>query len=349
MKSVKRYIFVVVCVIAIVRCLAIAQDLREQVAKLGHDAAVGYVTPILSGWGNDLNSGIYYSADLHSVLGFDIGVKVALSRFTDADKTYQLTLPDSMSIKASQLSKTIAGDPSLTFTAGSDYVKNVTANTAVGAKGKTPIKLKSTKTVNIPGYGNVTIPVDQTLVELPGGYDLGALGVPLTLPQLNLGLPFGIEFMLRYVPTISAGDEGKFSCMGFGLRYDIDQWIPICPVDIAVHFMTQKMNFKSKDDVDIFSAKATAYGLEISKKLLILTLYGGFQIENSTMSFNDYLYEGNDPLLIGLKIPGFDVKGANTSRFTVGARVLLLIVNVHAEYSIAKNPVIAIGAGISFR
>ena len=37
---------------------------------------------------------------------------------------------------------------------------------------------------------------------LPGGFDIGKLGVPLVMPQLNVGLPFGLEAMLRYVPTI---------------------------------------------------------------------------------------------------------------------------------------------------
>ena len=60
---------------------------------MGHDAAIGYISPILNGWGNDLNSGIYYSADLHDALGFDVGVKLASSKFTDADKTYLPNLP----------------------------------------------------------------------------------------------------------------------------------------------------------------------------------------------------------------------------------------------------------------
>jgi hypothetical protein len=47
-------------------------------------------------------------------------------------------------------------------------------------------------------------------------------------------------------------------------------------------------------------------------------------------------------------IDGFEQSG-NKSRFTVGARLLLLFINVHAEYSIAKYPVVAAGVGISIR
>ena len=105
-------------------------------------------------------------------------------------------------------------------------------------------------------------------MKLPAGFNLPY--VPLPMPQVSLGLPFGIEVMARYIPTVSAGDEGKFNYSGFGARYSIDQWIPMCPVNIAVHFMTQKLNFKSKSDADIFSGKGTAYGLKSARSLLYL-------------------------------------------------------------------------------
>jgi len=358
MKSIFRFAGAVICMLVLVGSVASAQDLQAQLSKLGHDAAVGYISPILSGWGNDLNSGIYYSADLHDVLGFDVGVKLAMSRFTDEDKTYALTLPTTMTVNPSALGYT--GYPSgTTVTLSSlgsnpNYSGSVTGNSAVGAQEEVDVKtlggfgiVKNGSTV----VGSVPVPAGKIILPLPGGLDLGTMGktgVPLPMPQLNLGLPFGIEFMLRYIPTVSSGDAGKFNYMGFGLRYSIDQWIPFCPVDLAVHFMTQKMNFKSTDDKDIFSASGTAYGVEVSKRLFILTLYGGFQLENSTLTLNDF--QGYSPELgQTVTIPGFEVKGSNKSRFTVGARLLLLIVNVHAEYSIAKNPVIAIGAGISIR
>jgi len=351
MKSVVRYFLVIACVAALAASVATAQDLQQQLAKLGHDAAVGYVTPLLSGWGNDLNSAIYYSADLHSVLGFDVGVKAAMSKFTDADKTYSLSLP---SIRITSFSGvTIPAGTYLKLTAGTNYPETITANSAVGAKDEVNVKtLGGNATIynsatNQP-VGIIPFPANQVILTLPGGFDIGKLGVPMVMPQFDLGLPLGLEVMLRYVPTISAGDAGKFNYMGFGLRYDIDQWLPVCPVDIAVHFMTQKMNFKSKSDDDIFSAKAVAYGAEVSKKFLILTLYGGLQLESSTLSLASFT--GYSPELgQSVTVSGFDVKGSDKSRFTVGVRLLLLIVNVQAEYSIAKNPVFGLGLGISFR
>jgi hypothetical protein len=48
-------------------------------------------------------------------------------------------------------------------------------------------------------------------------------------------------------------------------------------------------------------------------------------------------------------VPGFSVDGQNTSRFHAGIRVLLMVVNIHADYSFAKQPVVAVGLGVSFR
>jgi hypothetical protein len=358
--------------------VVLAQDLQQQISKLGRDAAIGYITPILNGWGNDLNSGIYYSADLHDVLGFDVGVKLAMSHTTDADKSYTLNLPGTVNIDKSALNYTPPAGLSLYEKVGSNYVlytnsqvqvksgnafpNSITAPTVIGDKNNVVVKGKVGTTVYsvngnplYAGAAGTYSPLpnfdlsNNTLFPLPGGYNIGALGVPLPMPQLDLGLPFGLELMLRYFPTTSYQDYGKFNYMGFGLRYSIDQWIPLCPVDLAVHFMTQKLTFKSNSDQDIFSGTATAYGVEVSKKLFILTLYGGFQLESSSLTIADYSYAGNDPSLQGVKISGFEIKGSDKSRFTVGARLLLLFINVHADYSIATNPVLTLGAGITIR
>ncbi len=350
MKSFVRFTFVVVTVVAFVASMATAQDLQQQLSKLGSDAAVKYITPILSGWGADLNSGFYHSADLHDILGFDVGVKFGLAKITDEDKTYSLTIP-AITVKPSDLN--ITGFPTgatISLLPGVNYASTITANTAVGDQAGTDVKTTGGNAVvrSSTGavLGTVPIPAGQVILPLPGGFNLPM--VPLMMPQLAIGLPFGLEFMLRYVPTVSAGDAGKFNYMGFGLRYDIDQWLPLFPVDIAVHFMTQKLTFKSSADADIFTGKATAYGVEVSKRLFILTVYGGFQLESATLSLNSFT--GFDPASgLNITVPGFDVKSNNKSRATLGIRLLLLFINVHAEYSIAKTPILAAGVGISLR
>ena len=365
MKSFFRSTIAIICFITLAGSVVIAQDLQQQISKLGRDAAIGYASPLLNGLGNDLNSGIYYSADLHDALGFDIGVKLAMSRLTDADKTYNLAIPSMSvdpttiginSINVNGVNIPIPAGTKLTLTSGVNYPSSITANSVVGPGNNTIVNtiggsqaIVSSSNAQINGK-TVTLPTQpQQLLLLPGGYNLSSLGAPLPMPQFNLGLPFGLELMLRYFPTTSYQNYGKFNYMGFGLRYSIDQWIPLCPVDLAVHFMTQKLTFKSNTDQDIFTGTASAYGVEVSKKLLILTLYGGFQMESSTLTLADYTYVGSDPSLQGLTVNGFQINGSDKSRFTVGARLLLFVINVHADYSFATTPVFTLGAGITIR
>ncbi len=342
MRSIVRSVVVLLSVVVLVASVATAQDLSQQIAKLGHDAAVSYVTPLFQGWAADLNSAFYHSADLHDILGFDIGVKISTARIQDEDKTYQFTLP-------STLTFSYPGFGSVVLTGGSNGAGNydlvTTAPTAVGAKDNVPITIR-----NLTGAASVLN--GKEIVTLPGGFDPGKIGVPLLVPQVAIGLPLGFEVVGRFMPTVKVGDYGKVNFLGFGLRHDIDQYIPMCPVDIAVHFMTQKFTLKDSSDNNILTGTGTAFGVEVSKKLLILTLYGGLQIESGKFQLSDFNATYVDPAagtMVTGTVPGFTVESKNKSRFTVGARLLLLFVNAHVEYSVAKMPVLAAGIGITLR
>jgi len=313
---------------------AIAQDdLGKQLAKVAGQNAVSYVSPLLSGLGADLNSGLYHSADLHEILGFDVGVKLSAVTPKDEDKVFDFVLPDQI---------TYSG---VTLQAGIDYDKVITGSpTALGEKSGREVKVKSTSSF-VPLRG-------QTIFTTPQGFNLK--GVPLIVPQAAVGLPLGFEVIGRFIPTTtvppsSYGDPvGKVSFVGFGVRHSIDQYIPLCPIDIAVHFMTQKLTISDNDDNKILSGSGIAYGAEVSKSLAVLTLYGGFQIEKSSWNIEPYRF--SDPSTnTTVTLDGFSVDGKNTSRFHAGVRLLLLFVNIHADYSFAKQPVITAGVGITFR
>jgi len=346
MKYFTRYAIAGFCILMLAGSSLVAQDLSSELTRVGVANVRNYVNPLFDGFAADLNSGFYHSADLHDVLGFDIGVKVGLMRVSDAQKTFDFVTPAFINMKD-------PSNPALTvqLQAGTDYDAVIPgAPTAVGSKdANLYVKIKNNPAH--PQYYSAyhALHSDDVLFQLPAGFD--APFVPLPMPQAAIGLPFGLEIIGRFIPTVSAGNEGKFNYMGFGVRYSIDQWIPHCPLDIAVHFMTQKMNFKSKADADIFSASGTAFGAEASKSLLFLTLYGGFQIEKASFSLSEI--DGNitlpDGSVTALTIPAQSFTGSNKSRVTLGVRFLLAIVNIHADYSFATTPVATAGVGISFR
>lgn len=329
MKSLRRTFVLAVLMAASVQFGA-AQDLSAQLSKLFGKNAMNYVKPIVQGWGADLNSGFYHSADLHDILGFDVQLKLSAARLSEEDKWFNFEMPDQITYNA------------FTLRAGTDYEKFVRTPTAVGAKGETIVRTKSTSIVP-----------NQEIARLPGGYDLPIS--PLIVPQAAIGLPFGLEVMGRFIPTTTLSSEGtdigKVNFLGFGVRHDIDQYIPApLPIDIAVHFMTQKFNFKDASDNNLISATATAYGIEASAKALIFTLYGGFQLESSKFTIGPYtatFKEGTQTRTV--RVEEFEIEGKNRSRFHAGLRLILLIVNLHADYSFAETPVITVGAGITLR
>lgn len=329
-----RAAFLVLGISLMVVSVSVAQqnDLSAQLTKIIGANANNYLEPLASGLGADLNSGIYHSADLHNILGFDIGVKVGLATIGTDHKTFDFVLPD-------QLSYT---DPTTqtTFTlhANSDYNPIVhNSPTFAGAKTGQPV-LVSQSSIYVPLRG-------QTIFVTPQGFDLSRL--PMFAPQAAIGLPFGIEVIGRFLPSTSIGDAGKINFVGFGARYDIDQFIPFCPVDIAVHFMTQKVTVDDKSGNKLMSLGGTAFGAEVSKSFLILTLYGGFQIESSKLTVDSYT---TDPIFgQTAKISGFSINGADKSRALVGIRFLLAVINIHADYSFSKYPVLTAGVGLTFR
>jgi len=294
------------------------QDLGEQIKKFGAHNARGYLGPILAGWGSGLNSGFYHTADLHGALGFDIQLKVTLAQLTAGDKVFSYRLPDSISVGAQ------------VFRAGADYPAEVQTSTAVGPKGETVVRT---------GGGT-------ELARLPGGMDVPT--APLFVPQVVIGLPFGFEVMGRFLPTTRISDVGKINLLGFGLRYDIDQYIPMFPLDVSVHFMTQKLNFWDAGGKDLIAGSATAYGVEISKRILLLTIYGGLQLEDASWTVGPYTAS-----VAGTATPvtveEFTVDSRNSSRVLIGARVLLGFLNLHADYSLATPPAMTFGAGVTFR
>jgi hypothetical protein len=309
-------------------------DLGKQLSKVASQNAINYVSPVLSAWGADLNSGLYHSADLHDILGFDVGLKVGAVIVKEEDRVFDLVLPNQMTFTYNGIKYTL--------NAPADYDNVISgAPTALGDPNGKAVTIKSTSSL-VPLRG-------QTIFTSPGGFDMKFAA--LLMPQAAVGLPFGLEVIGRFVPnTTLPSNAGKVNFIGFGIRHSIDQYIPLCPIDISIHFMNQKLTISDMNDRRILGASGIAYGIEVSKSLALLTVYGGYQIEHSEWDVDAYSPDPSLTQFTGpVTIDGFHVDGKNTSRLHAGVRLLLAVINIHADYSFATQPVIAAGVGISFR
>lgn len=320
-----------------------------------------YTTPLFKGFGTGLNGGWYNTAKTHGLGRFDITFNLNLCLVPNVDKTYDasalgfktLTLAN----PANKIGQTISG--SLLPTNNPIYVLSL----------------------DNPTTPDPTDKVEVANFSAPAGVSLPISGAP-TL-QASVGLIKNTEVMVRYMPSISLGDM-DMGLMGFGLKHDIKQWIPVVsklPFDMSAYFGYTKLNvdvaLDLKADAGVtnqtgnngnydpqsmnLETKATTFGLILSKKLLMLTFYGAANYQTST---TNVMLKGDFPVNTletrtgdpnqGSKVVSkvtnpvnFNVDGANGMSATLGARLKLLIMTIQAGYTFSAYPMATVGIGLN--
>lgn len=138
--------------------------------------------------------------------------------------------------------------------------------------------------------------------------------MPAIFLQANIGLPYRTEAMLRFLPNIatnSVSSDANGTLWGFGLKHDIQQWIPrvnLWSVRLALGFgfthFQGKLNTISNPDIDpvtgefypqlssevanysnqnvVSNVNAWNLALLASKKLATFTIYTGIRYDRSS-------------------------------------------------------------------
>ena len=181
------------------------------------------------------------------------------------------------------------------------------------------------RTATVFGEKGTTI----TDATVPGLTYKGSDGVvntsifPLAVPQLRIGSLYGTEVVIRFIAIPSIG-EAKFpqiSLWGVGARHSISQYIPESPLDIAASVFYSNFHVG-----DLIKANGISLGVQASKSIKILILYGGIAWEKSSMNL---AYKSTDPTVAAPIDVNLD--GANKFRATVGVGVSLGIFKVFAD------------------
>jgi hypothetical protein len=273
-----------VCLLAASTLQSKAQGDAAQLIKGGTaDANLlfnGYLSPLMKSFGAGLNSGWYQTAKPHGAGGFDITVS--------ANVTFAPVADQSFSLAGLQRVQPVAGQPT---TAPSIFGENKTGP-MVEVRDKSPFT------------GNDTA---ITSFNLPQGIGTNIFAVPTA--QLSVGVGFGTDVAIRFVPTISTGDAGV-GLFGFAVKHDFKQWIPgmkELPFDLSAMFGYTTMNaglkfdgdqaVKPQSDTNIYNPqpgkvysnqkgefKSTAWttNVIISKKLGPFTPYLGLGYQSAT-------------------------------------------------------------------
>ncbi len=338
-------------------------SIDDALKGLAPEIGSAYVSPIISAFGANLNSGWVHRAPRSVVWGIDleVGVVAMGTMFKDENKSFSLQAPFTMDrAEANQLitQNGFSGaqrDSLVSALIKKTFTITVAGPTVVGSKDKYVTAVMSGQSVTYTQPNGTVTTYNFTnngkdTVHTPANGVLGELALlPLAAPQISIGTLYGTTVSVRYLPNIKLKDElGEIKYSGFGIQHNPSMWIPFpMPLEISVAYFTQKMDVGS-----VFSSKASMFGLFASKKFgfgaLNITPYGGIAFESSKVTVN-YSYILKDVPTVGATktIPvNFELEGENSSRITLGFSLKLGIFNINADYNIAKYS--AFSGGFSF-
>lgn len=352
-----------------------AQDFGDILAAGVEDANTyleSYSSPAITSLGVGLNGGWYNTAKPHKLLGFDLTTSVNMATIPDEEKMFDFAAAGFRNLQLDQ-----TGDNMVPTLVGGD------------ATSGSEIFVPANTTITDPRTGQSITIDDEIRFSTIGGFNLddlpGVQGMPTPTLNLGIGLIKNTEFKLRLVPEQSF-DDYNFKLLGFGLMHDVKQWIPgikNLPFDLSAFFGTTKMTASTVLNVDVenssnngiagtstttfkgngsatFESTATTVQLLISKKLAILTGYAGVGYSTVKTTFDvsgDYTFETDpsdlatgDEQVQNIQDPiSLEFTDGGGPRATIGARVKLLIITFHVDYTLQKYNTLTAGVGLSIR
>jgi len=310
----------------------------EESAEDGEKLIGAYISPAIKAFSLGMNQGWYNTAKAHKVAGVDLTFTGSLMKVPSSEQLFD--------VNALGLSDLAVVDD-ITGLEKSDG--NIP--TVLGPDTPPTFSLRST-------LGNTS---DD--FQGPGGLELGEdvkflkNKMPAAMLQLGFGLPKGTDIKLRLVPKIDVGDDGKFNLFGIGVMHDVKQYIPglkNLPFDLSAFVGYTKMKLdvafdptSNPDQKGLFEVKSTTIQGLASKKLSVVTFYGGigYNIAKSNLSMLGTYDIGGanvvDPVDLSYAASGF--------RGTAGMRLKLAVFTFHADYTIQKYSALTVGFGISVR
>ena len=341
-----------------------------QILAAGADDANQYfeefLTPGINSLGVGLAGGWYNTAKPHKIAGLDITGSINIATIPDAEKMFNFN--------EQNFSQFL-----LRGNGGDDMVPTLVGGSPVSGS---EIYIEADQTIVYP-EGSITIENEITF-DTPSGFDLDdipvATGMPTPTLNLGVGLIKNTELKFRYLPQQTYNDS-KFDLIGFGVMHDVKQWIPVIknlPFDLSAFFGTTRLSAESNVELDyestdpstgtrtsvsgtgkaVFESTATTIQAIVSKKLLFFTPYAsvGYNIINTNFDLTgDYTFKaenstaGKDESITVSDPIAMEFNDAGGARMTVGARVKLLILTIHADYTLQKYNTFTAGIGLSIR
>lgn len=345
-----------------------AQDFTQIFKAPEKDAEAylnNYIGPGMLSFANGMAGGWYNTAKPHKPLGFDLTVTVNVANIPKAERSFLFNSGDYDNIQLSgggsaQLPTLAGGEPDEQLALSGKYEHT---------DGKTYVYTSDS-------------------FDAPKGLDVEQFpiaGVPVPLIQLGIGVIKNTDIKIRYGNlnrTFEGSNNSKsvysVNLFGLGVMHDFKQWIPAIkhlPIDMSVFVGFSR--FKARVDIDVnkdvsdpssvgyvadgfaeMTSNTTTIQALISKKLSILTPYigigynavgSGIKVKGKFTNNNLRDTDGNPTSLTLTDPVDLTFGGGSSLRTTLGMRIKLAVLTLHADYTLQKYNMLTVGVGISFR
>jgi hypothetical protein len=311
-----------------------AQDidsLPDRILRMSEDLLAGYAQPLVNVFGTGISTGLFYSAYSHDFLGFDLGLRLLYINVPQSAKYFT----------------------------GTALICSLVVDSAIHVV-QYEVELESLSTVFGPDNETV-VPIQGNSVAIPpkilGGFNLD--GIPMFSPQLNVGLGFGSQIAIRYVPFTFRST--KFRFFGIGFKQEITKLPPLSlaqlPFAIAFAGAYQKFTIASSSQDAIIDTETKNFQAIVSARIGPFEPMVAFGLENTTADF-EYTFEYEVPdTIMGIPFETPDIQEnisvrlemPNHYRTVVGLTLRTGLIFVHYDYNITPYSTHNLTLGFTWR
>ena len=323
-----KYIISLLIIFNLLSAAGLEDYLADRIENVNEELLQSYIQPLVNAFGTGISTGLFTSAYSHDILGFDVGLRVMSIHIPEASRYF-----DGIALACS-----LAMDSLIYY-----EIPLENLSTVFGPE----------QEINLPISGNsIGIPTN-----IPTGFDISS--APLVVPQINVGLVFGTELAVRYVPFTFEGSRMNF--FGIGIKQELTKFPLFKPIGIpfavAIGAAYQRFNIQNRDRRAIANTSTWNLQALVSKRLGPLEPVIGVGIENTRAYFN-YVFEYEIPDTVN-NIPTelitveqevtFHLESQSRYRSIIGCTLHLGHLYFHYDYNFTPYSSHNVIVGFSFR
>jgi hypothetical protein len=306
-------------------------DLSGSIVHISEDLLAGYAQPLVDAFSVGISTGLFHSAYSHDFLGFDFGMNLMYIDIPSSARYFTGTA----------LICSLATDSMLHLV-------------------QYEVELESLSTVFGP-RDHTVVPTEGNSLAVPpivpGGFNFA--GLPLFTPQLNIGLIFGSEIAIRYVPFKFGGSRIKFQ--GIGIKQELTKLPPLSlahlPFALAIAGLYQKFTVKNSNGQNIINSRTMNLQAILSTRIGPFEPMFAYSIENTTADIK-YVFEYEIPDTIsGIPLEELTVhqeisahlKGQYRHRSIIGVTLRTGLLFMHYDYNFTPYSTHNVTLGFTWR